>query len=82
MLVNLFDIAVINVGKSIDNSTMKSAKNGWPNYTMRFCFGAAESSYLGDCPICFLPRCRLMIKNLRCGHAAAKLFVMAVLLPI
>ena len=45
-------------------------------------FRQPESSHYGDCPICFLPRCRLMIKNLRCGHAAAKLFVMAVLLPI
>ncbi len=45
-------------------------------------FEQPEESHLGECPICFLPRCLLISGNLHFIHAAANRCVKAVAMPI
>mmetsp|Transcript_26475 Transcript_26475/g.40020 ORF Transcript_26475/g.40020 Transcript_26475/m.40020 type:complete len:263 (+) Transcript_26475:44-832(+) len=49
MLAISLNIAVINVSRSTGRNMTQHARNGRLNYM------TAESSHLGDCPICFLP---------------------------
>ncbi len=53
----MFDIAALNVRRSIDRNTKKLVKNG-PRITRRDFvqeFRQPESTHEGDCPICLLP---------------------------
>ena len=55
MAVNLYDIAVINVVKSIESSMRKSVETGKAELHDKILFTLPDEANHGECPLCFLP---------------------------
>ena len=80
-LANLFDIAAFNVRMIIGPDTKKIAKSERLNYVTKFCSSSLKVATSGIVPsvVC---QYRLIQTNHQRMHAAAKIFVQAVLSPI
>jgi hypothetical protein len=71
----------MNVRETIDSSTKKLAKIRRLSFVMKFSLGNPTAVGSATARFAFC-HCRLIHPNLHFGHAAAKQFVTAVLMPI